>query len=267
MPAQRVYDSLQKRLWGASVELPTYLTRSFAQNCIVHTDPDAMIAAQRHSHNLFFSLEKLEQAMIDGQAVRIYQKKDPYSKRTGPIIIFPLQLLYQEVAWYLVCEVIKWESSDVKTPYLLIERLDRFSEELDLIPKFRSKMAQKQSLAKAEQLLKNGWGLHLGDADQQAAELAGQLDLVKIVVRFFDPVTKFIQEGNARHVRQKIYDHSKLGFLDYEITLPPRSQPEFYRWTRRFSSAVIFLEPDELIQKHQREALELTNRYNSRSEP
>jgi hypothetical protein len=116
-----------------------YLTRAFAQICIVFTDPDAMIAQQRHNHNLFFSLEKLEQAMIDGQAIKIYQTRNPYAeKNIGLMIVFPLQLLYQEVAWYLICEVIQLESFVEKTPYLLVERVDRFSEEFNLIPKYLS---------------------------------------------------------------------------------------------------------------------------------
>jgi hypothetical protein len=269
--ARQVYDVLERRLRGVSWQSQTsfkassevYLTRAFAQNCIVFTDPDAMIAQQRHNHNLFFSLEKLEQAMIDGQAIKIYQTRNPYAeKNIGLMIVFPLQLLYQEVAWYLICEVIQLESFVEKTPYLLVERVDRFSEEFNLIPKYRSQLAQQQSLARAEQLLKNGWGLHLGDAEEQAAELAGQVDLVKIVVRFFDPVAKFIEEGDARHIRQKIDDRGKPAYLDYQITLPLRSKREFYRWVRRFGSAAMFLEPAELIQKHQKEALELTERYN-----
>ncbi|MFN5856073.1 MAG: helix-turn-helix transcriptional regulator [Pseudanabaenaceae cyanobacterium] len=266
--AKRVYDLVQKRLKGLLGDAPAYLTRAFAQNCIVDTDTDAMISQQRHSHNLFFSLEQLEQAMLNGQAVEIYQTRNLYGKELRQMVLFPLQLLYHEVAWYLIGESCLSESlAEPKNPHWVVLRVDRFSDQINLISKFRSQSAQRQSLARAEQLLRNGWGLYLGDADQQAAELAGQIDLIKIVVRFFDPVTKFIQEGNARHIRQKIYDHSKSGYLDYEITLPPRSKREFYRWTRRFSSAVMFLEPEELIQKHQQEALELTNRYNSHCQP
>lgn len=116
----------------------------------------------------------------------------------------------------------------------------------------------KKSLNNAYQLLQNGWGLNLGNLQQQQLELAGKLDLVAVKVRFF-PVSAFIAEGELRHPRQIIEQKAK--YLDYSIKLPPRSLDEFSFWVNRYLGNALVLSPPELIAKYRQAALSLVQRY------
>jgi hypothetical protein len=148
-----------------------------------------------------------------------------------------------------------------------VSRLDRFSEHFKLLDsKSRTSTPQWQSLQVANQLLEAGWGLYLGNIEEQRLEKLGKLDFVNVTVRFFPEVLPFIQEAEKRHKSQKIYpgpkaQDSKLMYLDYSVKLPPRSLNEFSRWVYRFMENAQFLAPKELVEKHKQLARELLARY------
>ena len=118
---------------------------------------------------------------------------------------------------------------------------------------------QWKSLDNAHKLIENGWGLNLGDCQEQKLELSGKLDFVLAKLRFFAPVSSFIAEGERRHPRQVI--EKKQDYVDYSIELPPRSLSEFEFWLNRYSDSVIVLSPSDLRDKHHQAALHLVQRY------
>ncbi|MEC4814030.1 MAG: WYL domain-containing protein [Scytonema sp. PMC 1069.18] len=69
---------------------------------------------------LFHKLSVLEKAIIQGQALEISRGSDLYGNhRIGPIKVVPLQLIYHDIAWYLLYE-------DCDQGHLVIGRLNRF---------------------------------------------------------------------------------------------------------------------------------------------
>jgi hypothetical protein len=96
--------------------------------------------------------------------------------------------------------------------------VNRFTDYCEIIdPEGRGLALQEQSLKIAQKLLKNGWGLFLGNPEQQQAELEGTLKLQKVKVRFFQKVVGFILEGDRRHPRQKINEGPKDSFWQSAI--------------------------------------------------
>lgn len=265
---RRIYQLLSKRLRGLDMESKgqfSYPVRQYLNRVIVHTDPEEMAQRGENRDTLFHQLPSLESAISQGQAIEISRSSDFYgNNRVGPLQIIPLQLIYQDIAWYLLYEY-------CENGHLAIGRLNRFKNYVKPIPsiKARSLDAQLNSLNKAYQLLENGWGLNLGDLVAQQLELQSKLEFISIKVRFFPPVSAFIQEGERRHPKQKIVSGSidtatgKPLYLDYSINLPPRSLDEFSLWVYRYMDKAQVLSPSTLVNKHYQSALALISRYQS----
>ena len=86
-------------------------------------------------------------------------------------------------------------------------------------------------------------------------------------VRFFPPVSRFVEEGERRHPKQKIVYGPKdeqTGepvYLDYSVTLPERSLNEFSFWVARHLENAQVLAPPKLVEKHCQSAQKLVDRY------
>jgi predicted DNA-binding transcriptional regulator YafY len=258
----RIYQRLMRRLRGLNLaEELTYPVRSQIDRAIIYTSPEEMMADSRYRGTLFEKLEQLEKAIIQGEAVEVYRSRNPYNNGIPEYrTIWPLQLIYSDIAWYLLHE-------DYQNGHLAISRLDRFSGHFNLLNvQSRGSTRQRKSLQVADQLLEAGWGLYLGKIEEQRLERLGELDFVDVTVRFFPEVLSFIQEGEKRHKSQKISPgpkslDSKPTYLDYSVKLPPRSLNEFSYWVYRFMGNAQFLTPTELAQKHKQLARELLARY------
>ena len=256
---RRIYKLLKKRLTGFEFDEQGffYPVRQYLNRAINHTDPQEMMNKGEYRHTLFHHIDLLEEAIVKGQAIELYRVSDPYQEnKLGLITLYPLQLIYYDIAWYLI-----YESNVDGT--LSIGRINRFKEYFKIIDtsENRSFIQQQQSLNKAHKLLENGWGLKLGNLEQQKLELSGQLALIPIKVRFFPPVSAFIAEGELRHPRQIIEKHQD--YLDYSIALPSRSLDEFRFWVNRYSNNAIILSPPELREEHYQSALSLVQKYQS----
>jgi predicted DNA-binding transcriptional regulator YafY len=264
---RQLYHNLTRRLQGLSWEKDDDLFYPIRQNLnrsIESTDPEEMITKQQNAHNLFSCLETLESAIIKGQAIEISRHRDPYHEREiGMSLVWPLQLIYHNIAWYLLYE-------ECKDHCFVVVRLSRFRDYCQIITaKGREITAQKQSLEQAHRLLDNGWGLNLGSVENQRLELDGKLNLIPITVRFFPPVSLFIAEGDLRHPKQKLKFGQKdtitkqPKYVDYSIELPPRSLNEFSIWLQRYGANVQVISPPELKEQHHQMALSLLARYQS----
>lgn len=263
--AKRLYDKLEKRLRALNLDLkgelfyPVYqqLNRS-----IVNTDPDEIIRKKKIALNtLFGQLEQVEQGILQGYAIEVHRPKDFYDqKREGFSQIWPLQFIYHDIAWYLIYEV-------CETGLLAVSRLNRFSNSCKTLDLCRDLEVQKTRLNTAHELLKNGWGLNLGNLEEQKQELKGTLSLELIKIRFYPPVTRFILEGENRHINQKIFSYPKnaknedITHVDYQIKLPPRSRREFMLWVNKHLDKAQVLAPPELVAEYRQAAQALLERY------
>jgi hypothetical protein len=258
----KIYQILMRRLRGLNLaDEIVYPVRAQINRAIIYTDPEEMMADSKYRGTLFEKLEQLENAIIRGQAIEIYRSRNAYQQGITEFLnIYPLQLIYSDVAWYLLHE-------DCQSGHLATSRLDRFTEHFKLLgSKGRDLTEQWQSLQVAHELLENGWGLYLGKQEEQSLERQGKLDFINVTVRFFPDVMVFIQEGEKRHKSQKISfgaktPDGKSSYLDYSLKLPPRSLAEFSRWVYRFMGSAQFLTPKELVEKHKQVAQELLARY------
>ncbi|MBD2539808.1 WYL domain-containing protein [Coleofasciculus sp. FACHB-SPT36] len=262
----KVYQALERRLRGLGLrENIFYPVRTQINRAIIYTDPEEMMSQSKYRGSLFELLEELETAIVKGQVIEIYRCRNPYQNQSEGmhlIRVYPLQLVYSDVAWYLLHE-------HYQTGHLALSRLDRFSEYFKLIEALgRGKQYQLQSLQIAHQLLETGWGIYLGTRQEQQLERQGQLLFVKVTVRFFREAMAFIQEGEKRHPRQNITLGSKAKdgkpeYLEYSIELPQRSLNEFCYWACRFMGNVRFLTPPYLVEKHRKMAQDLLAQYSS----
>ncbi len=255
--AIRIYQELEKKLRGKQeLESTDYLypVRSQIDRAIIYTDLDEMLDIKKNRHNLYNCLDQVEEAIAIGQAITIYRYTDPYSQKIGYLQVFPLQLIYHDIAWYLLYEY-------VDNGHLEIERIDRFTDQIQFVNQPRGTDLQKSSLAMAMNLFKKGWGLFLGETSDQIMEIAGTLEYIQIKVRFFAPVITFIEEGEKRHISQSLDRHGKPNYIDYSISLPPRSLNEFCRWVNQFMNQAQILSPSSLVDRFRFNVQQLANLY------
>jgi predicted DNA-binding transcriptional regulator YafY len=261
---RRIYEKLTKLLRGLDIELKGelfYPVRQHLNRAIIYTDPVEMLDRQEYQNTLFHKLDIVETAIVRGQSIALYRQSDHYGKgNIGFRQIWPLQLIYHDIAWYLICQY-------CENGHLTVERVNRFTDYCEIIdPEGRGLAAQEQNLKIAQKFLKNGWGLFLGNPEQQQAELQGQLKLQRVKVRFFERVVGFILEGSRRHPRQKIKEGPRdscgnLLYVDYQIDLPDRSENEFSLWVQRYMDSAQVLSPPSLVEKHRQAAKDLVARY------
>jgi hypothetical protein len=262
---RRIHEALSKRLRGFDLESDGqlfYPVRQHLNRAIVYTDPEEMVRLGKNQDNLYHQLPIIEAAISQGQGIEISRCSNPYDKnRIGAIRVYPVQLIYQDIAWYLLYEY-------YDTGHLAIGRVNRFANYCQIIDASgRGIEAQRQSLVKAYQLLENGWGLNLGNVEQQRLELSAQLELVVVKVRFYPPVTSFILEGERRHPKQKITKVAKdkttseILYVDYTVPLPARSLDEFMLWIYRYMDAAQVISPALLVEKHYQAVEKLLSRY------
>ena len=263
----QIYETISRRLHGVCVkDEGIYPVRTQLDRVIIQTDPEEMMLRGQYRNTLFHQLSQIEAAILQGQALELYHCHHRYSSAKPRYIqVYPLQLIYSDIAWYLLHE-------DYRSGHLAIVRIDRFSEYCKVLDlPGRGLTAQRKSLRQAHRLLETGWGLYLGNDQEQQLEQHGELPFIPVTVRFFPPVIEFILEGEYRHSSQKIKVGTgdpvtdQLQFVDYSVKLPPRSLKAFSQWVNRFMESAIILEPSELAEKHQQSAKILCDRYRTNS--
>ena len=106
-----------------------YPVRTQLDRVIVYTDPKEMMAKGKYQSRgtLFEKLDALEAAIVKGQPVELYRWRNPYNpEKTGYEQVYPLQLIYADISWYLLQE-------DYKDGHLVVSRLDRFSDHFKVL--------------------------------------------------------------------------------------------------------------------------------------
>jgi predicted DNA-binding transcriptional regulator YafY len=266
---RKIYATLKKRLRGLDLELKGeffYPVRQHLNRAIIYTDPEEMANLGKYRNTLFHQIPIVEKAIILGQAIEISRISDPYGKgNIGMQQVYPLQLIYHDIAWYLLYEY-------CHNGHLVISRLNRLANHCEILKEIpfgetpRTLEIQNQSLAKAYQLLENGWGLNLGYPEEQKQELTGELELIEVKIRFFPPATTFIIEGERRHKKQHLKygerdANGTVNYVDYTVPLPPRSLDECMLWVHRYMDGAQVLSPKKLVEKQHERAINLLARY------
>lgn len=185
--ANRVFNAVTRRLRGTErQEELFYPVRAQLNGSIIDTDPHELITKARYRHTLFHDLETVEQAILKGQALQICRTRDPYeSMGTGGQTVYPLQIIHYNTSWYLLYE-------RCKDGYLSIDRFDRFEDNCKVVENDgRTLKDQRQSLDEAHQLLRAGWGMYLGQPEEQKQEREGKLKLVSVTARFYGKAVPF----------------------------------------------------------------------------
>ncbi|WNZ23865.1 WYL domain-containing protein [Leptolyngbya sp. NK1-12] len=256
--ARQAYQAIGERLQGQKFESEAafYPVRLQFNRPTTYTDPDEMMRKQAFRNTLFHQLEQVEVAILQGLPLEVYaHKRGLYES------IYPLQLLYHDVAWYLLCE-------EMTTGHLMTYRMDRLANYARPLAQVgRGIAAQQESLQAVHQLLKTGWGLFLGTPKEQKRERQGLQEFEQIRVRFYDETIPLILEAERRHPKQKLRvgkldaDTGLPLYVDYKISLPPRSLPEFGLWLNRYMGNVRVLAPTALLEQQQQGAKRLLERY------
>ena len=260
---RQIYHILEQRLRGLNLVQPGdffYPVRAYLNRPIIYTDPDEMRVLGKYKHTLYCCLEIVENAIAQGQLIELYRYKEPYQQKIGYLQVYPLQLFYHDIAWYLL-----YEYSD--SGHLEVERIDRFKDHCPILDSpQRGQKAQLESLKVAQRLRECGWGIYLGEPEEQQLEREGKLQYEQVKVRFFHPVTSFILEGECRHPHQRIIkgktdSNGNYQSVDYLVKLPRRSFNEFTRWVYRYMGSAQVLSPPDLVEKHRQAAQALAARY------
>jgi predicted DNA-binding transcriptional regulator YafY len=261
---QELYNRLVRRLKGLdSKEQLFYPVRAHLNRAIVETDPVNIIASGS-DRNLFDCLDVVETAIVKGQKIRLRRKKNPWQDKVETSFeVWPLQLLYHDIAWYLIHQT-------CENGHFAVSRIDRLEDQCTVTdPKGRSLDTQLRNLKLAHELLERGWGLFLGKPEEQRQELRGQLELVEVRVRFFPQVLGFIAESPLRHSSQRIELYppgslsQKTQYVDYIVQLPPRSLKEFSFWVYRFMGNAQVRSPNSLVEEHRQAAQQQADRYSN----
>ncbi|MCP2729777.1 helix-turn-helix transcriptional regulator [Limnofasciculus baicalensis] len=269
---RQIYQTLKQRLRGLDLETNGdffYPIRAYLNRPIIYTDPDEMMAKGNNRHTLFHCIEIVENAIATGQLVELYRQSEPYRQRTGYLRVYPLQLFYHDIGWYLLYEESRtlglYESEAIQ--HLEVERVDRLKDYCQIIePNGRGQNTQLESLKLAQKLINSGWGIYLGTPEHQYQERCKQLSLESIKVRFFPPSATFILEGESRHKSQQIIkgikdENGNYQYIDYKVKLPRRSFPEFSRWVYRHMGNAQVLSPPDLVEMHRQAAESVAARY------
>jgi predicted DNA-binding transcriptional regulator YafY len=199
------------------------------------------------------AMEALRDPILRGQRVRVRLVRDNWHKHKGPRNhdVFPLQFVFHDVAWYLLCE-------NAETRQFFTLRLDRLSPVVTPIGKSaRGARLQAERLELAKGLMAQSWGICLPPHDAEGALAA---PLVTARVWFHPDKSGFIEEANRRHPAQAVTRRPDGAI--FEVALPdhPSVWLFFKVWVLGWGAAAEVLEPaalrqaiaDELAEQHQR---------------
>ncbi|QFZ91812.2 AAA family ATPase [Synechococcus elongatus] len=199
--ATETFRTLEARLqWARFNPATLYPVRSISRGSIVSTDllsRESLATATAGSavETDIRNAQKIRIGRIAG-AARFKQHDD---LRQNEEEIWPLQIVFHNIAWYLAYEV----ASGPRQGLFCYERLDRLYR-IQPVGKPRSQTEQKAALEAITTLQQHGYGLFLGDAVkpqqtfllQTPAARLRSMDTLEL--RFTESLFAFISEGTQR---------------------------------------------------------------------
>ena len=291
-------DSLAGRLKMAGIDVDNQVPlRAFANRSIIASITEA--DSSHPNRNTLINrdaLQKVEEAILDRKPVRL---KVPDSKRNGDtkeIIVWPLQILFHNIAWYLAYESMEMDR------LLTVTRLDRIQLTGAKLPQQRSLAEMQQTQHRLEQLCRRTGGIFLGDNHQQQAELAEAKlsetriqDLIRkgtlaqVRFRCSGRIYAFIRSGNNRYPAEQMRLSGPLPTDTWQLDsnrtqpLPPdpdnathpypvelilpawtvASDIDFRRWLFGFGGELKIEAPEVLRDEHRRYGQGIASLYDT----
>ncbi|MEZ2339583.1 AAA family ATPase [Microcoleus sp.] len=266
--ALAVFETFQERMKLSKLNSPdAYPIRSIANRCIVDTE-------SLPKHAIYTKLAKLETAITAGELLELNRFSGGgrfASDGEGYFLVWPLQIVFYNFAWYL-----GFECEDQKNKGLLrFERLDRLFLG-NPQGKRRSRAIQEQSLQKLNQLLAASAGIYLGSNSERQQQFLSTDKKVRsgaeITVELWFNANKFrfVAEGTKRFPVMKM--SPPAGYLNsgnskslfslqptgddrfphrFRVVLPKWSLDDvsLEQWIIGFGGGVKVVKPPELVEK------------------
>ncbi|MBM3267823.1 MAG: WYL domain-containing protein [Candidatus Sericytochromatia bacterium] len=166
-------------------------------------------------------VESLEEPIRIGQEIRITKVFHPWDAaphKSATHRVVPVQLLFHDVAWYLLAE-------DAADGQFKVFRLDRLAKAIEATgAPARGAAEQLAAVREARALLDLAWGVMI----PPRGTTKDSPDLVPVSVRFGPFAAQFIRESINRHPTQ----HTRKAGDDlvFSARLHPCSLQEFGRW-------------------------------------
>jgi hypothetical protein len=238
--AQRILDDLLERLPRSSEsrEDLAYPVEAITQRRVVDT----------RAADIARFMEALRSPIRRGWPLELTEVKDHYSLVHDPKVhvVYPLQLLFHNVAWYVLVEYVK--PVDARFHVLRVDRLAH-----DVVqakgPPVRGMKRQREGLGRARAMMAYGWDAAIPDSVEPH-----RLDRVKVrfrreVVPFLDEVRDdfraFADVPDAEREATRIVRRMDGDALVLELTLAahPGVRNEFQRWLATWGAMAEALEP------------------------
>jgi predicted kinase len=267
-----LYSTFKQRMLQSKFINPNeniYPVRSITNNCIIDEK-------YLHETSLFKKLPYLEDAIINGKLIE-FSRFNSSAKYQGDarsfIQVYPLQIIFHNLAWYLGYECVKGEEE----PGLLrFERLDRLFLG-NPQNQSRSRQQQEKALENLHKLVQGGAGIFLGNSvSNQRKYLSSDKKTrseacVTVELWFNDKIYHFITEGPKRFSKikmarpkysSKVNLPKSIFFWDeptdnqdfpnrFQTILTKWSLQDFdlWRWIIGFGENVKVIKPPELVEK------------------
>ncbi len=217
-------EALKSRLEMAGIDVENLVPlRAFANRSIIEHDKtfENNQTLVNESH-----LRRVERAILERKQVWL-KVPDPKGKGKGKeILVWPLQILFHNIAWYLA-----YESAQVGS-LLTVTRLDRIQLVNAGLPQQRSLAEMRKSQQRLEHLCRRTGGIFLGDDHHQQAKLAvedlsenrvQQLlregTLVTVHFHCSARIYAFIRSGNKRYPPAQMRLSGPLPTDDWKVNV------------------------------------------------
>ena len=287
--AQSMHAILSERLkWGGIISDATNPIRVFANHSIVHqtyTNSYSLAKQNKSENNSELGISQLEDAILNGNRIVIERLSSsasfPGAKTGQTYPIWPLQLIFHNIGWYLAYEEEQGRLSGLGL--LKVDRLDRIALKIVEKNNIRNLEERKINLQMLNELMSKSGGIYFGeDANLQkiifSANTDKEIEKYFVKVRFSTnkKIYKFMREGLQRYplnqIRMskplkndpwKIPKGSKIFILKpdpenkypfpIEIYLPPwtiERDIDFQRWLFGFGNDIKIESPEKLKEKY-----------------
>lgn len=215
-------EALKSRLEMAGIDVENLVPlRAFANRSIIEHDKsfENNQTLVNESH-----LRRVEEAILGRKQVKL-KVPDPKDKSKGKEIqVWPLQILFHNIGWYLA-----YESAELGS-LLTVTRLDRIQLINAGLPKQRSLAEMQESQQRLEHLCRRTGGIFLGDDHHQQRKLAvhdlseariqallREGTLVKVRFHCSARIYAFIRSGNKRYPPEQMRLSGPLPTDDWTV--------------------------------------------------
>lgn len=234
--ARALLDRLARRLGSGQDDL-TYPVEAVGHRVIVETMDGPRVPF----------IQRLRTAIRRGHPLALTEKRNPYDMmgQVRAYTVYPLQLIFHGVAWYLLVE----DQADEKQRYKVF-RLDRLHESCEHVGPARGAKLQRAALARAKALMLHAWDIAVPARIDDLEEVVVWFDAG--AQRLLNEVERGIPNFTLRTARTGVHAHFRL----------PRQEDvrnEFQRWVATWGSLAEVLEPADMreaMRRRHRAALE-----------